>query len=98
MDEADVLARLLPEETHPIHVVEPTRAGLLLTNGGVLYWPEDDTGVILASDFESDIVGECWPGEVGYDDVLGLIEKHRGPQELRDRPRLRVVWGDEGER
>lgn len=98
MEDADVLARLLPEETHPIHVVEPTPAGLLLTNGGVLYWPEDDTEVILASDFEGDIVGECWPGDEGHEALLRLFENHRGPQAIQDRPRLRVIRGGEGER
>lgn len=97
MDEADVLARLLPDSTEPVHVVEPTRVGLLLTNGGVLFWPEEDTGVVLASDFEGDILGESWPDEEGYEDLLRLFEQHRGPHEAVDRPRLRVVWGDEEE-
>ncbi len=97
MDEAAVLARLLSDETQPVQVVEPTRAGLLLNNGGVLFWPEEDTGVVLASDFEGDILGESWPDEEGYEDLLRLFEQHRGPQEPRDRPRLRVVWGDEEE-
>lgn len=93
--DADVLARILTEETQSVHVLEPTRVGLLLTNGGLLYWPEEETGVVLASDFEGDIVGECWPGDEGHNDLLRLFENHRGPHKLLDRSRFRVVWGDE---
>jgi len=95
MDEAAVLARLFPDSAEPIHVIGATEVGLSLSDGSVLFWPEDDTGVVLASDFDGDIVGEVWPDEDSYDDLLRLFEQYRGPQEPLDRPRLRVVWGDE---
>lgn len=95
MDESAVLARLLPDETQAVHVVEATRAGLLLSNGGVLCWAEDDLGAVFVTDFEGDFVGESWPEDEGYSEVIQLLNSHRGPREIRDRPRLRVFWGDE---
>ncbi len=97
MKEEQLLQRLFPDLPSPIQVIGLAKDGLLLSNGAVIYWPEDDTGVVLASDFEGNIVGECWPDDEGYEDLVQLFERHRVPQEIQDRPRLRVIWGEEGE-
>ena len=59
MKEEQLLQRLFPDLPSPIHVIGVNKDGLLLSNGAVIYWPEEDIGVILASDFDGDIVGEC---------------------------------------
>jgi hypothetical protein len=97
MKDEQLLQRLFPNLPSSILVIGVNKDGLSLSDGSALHWPEEETGVVLASDFEGDIVGECWPGDEGHDDLLRLFERHRGPQEIQDRPRLRVIWGDEVE-
>lgn len=91
----DVLRRLFPDSPQLVHVVENTKDGLLLSNGWLLDWPDDETGVVLLFDTEGDIFAEWWPGEPDYGELVDFFKAHPGKHDIVQRPRLRLVHFDE---
>lgn len=59
--------------------------GFLLEDGSTLHWPEEETGVILKSDAAGDIVGEWWPGDDNYNEMLNKFPPN-GDLDFGDEP------------
>lgn len=97
MNQRELLASIFPTAPIPLHVVEPTKDGLLLNCGATLTWPDDETGVVLLFDFEDELENEWWPEDDCYDTIMALFMLNPGPGDIQQRPRLRVVGFDEDE-
>lgn len=97
MNQAALLRRIFPTAPVPIHVFESTTHGLLLSGGSALHWPDQETGVVLLFDFEGDLENEWWPEDDAYDTIMELFKNFPGPQDIQQRPRLRVIGFDDEE-
>lgn len=86
--------KLFPDLSEPIHF-QRSPDGLWLPNGSTLHWPEPETGVVLRYAKDGELLGEWWPGDLGYDDVLQLFDRFPRCPEIDLGPTLRVIWPED---
>ena len=91
MNQREILERIFPTAPIPLHVIEPTTHGLLLSGGSALHWPDEKTGAVLLFDFEGELENEFWPDDEVYRTLMELFKQFPGPKDIVERPRLRVV-------
>ena len=95
MNQREILERIFPTAPIPLHVVEPTTDGLLLSGGSALLWPDQETGAVLLFDFEGELENEFWPDDDAYDTIMELFKLFPAPHDIVERPRLRIVRFDD---
>jgi hypothetical protein len=92
-----ILRRIFPDSVVPVHVVSHSKDGLMLSNGFLVNWPDDETGVVLLFDAEGNIAAEWWPDEKEYQSLMNLFKVHPGKHDIIVRHPFRVVGFDEDE-
>ena len=86
-----ILHHMFPDSVFPVHVVSHSRDGLLLSNGFLLDWPDEQSGVVLLFDFDGNIAAEWWPDDQEYQSLMNFFKCHPGPHDIVVRPPFRVV-------
>lgn len=69
---------------------EWTENGLLMPDGSVIFYPEQETGAIVHY-MAGEIVGEWWPGDPDYDKVMKRFPLHKRPSDT-DEPKFTVIF------
>ena len=72
-------------------IVEFTKTGLLLNNGFIFHWPNDETGVVLLSDNKGKVVHEWRENSVEYSHLMDVFRQFPAPLDIVQLPWLRVI-------